>query len=292
MLQRSLRWSVRAQRRLVDQVCVVQVLRYHLQERLLPSGRCLQWYRHHLGLYVFLLLLVVSAELELTSALSFSLSQQLWRHRQGLLLHTLGCRRLVQEFGVHRHQLPLWLHHQLQHLRQVVVGFATRSRQEVQDYRPQVALPRPRDGLPHRWRRLLRHGRLAPLLGVRRPHHWHGRRWRIRVLGYHPGSRLVRRLRFDRRGTGLHQNPFVRLFLLATSPELWLTFSSPNSAVGVGCDSGACVVFSCQAGWRPNLAGTKCIRAHHQHDSSNSTRAHGSRRHLAARHGHHGHGHS
>ncbi|KAI5481557.1 tenascin XB [Pseudohyphozyma bogoriensis] len=60
-----------------------------------------------------------------------------------------------------------------------------------------------------------------------------------------------------------------------------------RGAVGVGCDSGACVVFSCLAGWKPNLAGTKCVRAHPEHGHANSTRS-AARRHLNARHSHHG----
>ncbi|KAK4058483.1 hypothetical protein OIO90_000645 [Microbotryomycetes sp. JL221] len=66
-----------------------------------------------------------------------------------------------------------------------------------------------------------------------------------------------------------------------------------RGAVGVGCDAGSCVVFSCQAGWRPNLSGTKCVRVRTHNDSSNHTeasRATGARRHThGARHGHHHH---
>ncbi|GAA5892852.1 hypothetical protein JCM5296_006023 [Sporobolomyces johnsonii] len=63
-----------------------------------------------------------------------------------------------------------------------------------------------------------------------------------------------------------------------------------RGAAGVGCAAGACVVFSCQAGWKPSLAGDKCVRTRSSQQSSNSTSSSssGARRHLAAgRHGHH-----
>ncbi|GAA5826224.1 hypothetical protein JCM3770_006112 [Rhodotorula araucariae] len=68
-----------------------------------------------------------------------------------------------------------------------------------------------------------------------------------------------------------------------------------RGSAGVGCEQGVCVVFSCQAGWRPALSGGKCIRARASQDpspsdSSNSTRAAtraGARRHIAGRHGRH-----
>ncbi|KAM0788480.1 hypothetical protein ACM66B_001613 [Microbotryomycetes sp. NB124-2] len=67
-----------------------------------------------------------------------------------------------------------------------------------------------------------------------------------------------------------------------------------RGAVGVGCDAGSCVVFSCQAGWRPNLSGTKCVRVRSHNDTTSegteASRATGARRHNhAARHGHHHH---
>lgn len=70
--------------------------------------------------------------------------------------------------------------------------------------------------------------------------------------------------------------------------------SKIRGAVGVGCDSGACVVFSCLAGWRPNLTGTRCVRAHV--DSTHAAARNGTRstsaprRHLHARHSSHHHG--
>ncbi|BGP29676.1 hypothetical protein JCM10296v2_001415 [Rhodotorula toruloides] len=66
-----------------------------------------------------------------------------------------------------------------------------------------------------------------------------------------------------------------------------------RGAAGVGCESGHCVVFSCQSGWRPSLSGTKCVRAADL--SRNSTRTAskaGAKRHLKAKHArHHGHAH-
>lgn len=65
--------------------------------------------------------------------------------------------------------------------------------------------------------------------------------------------------------------------------------SKIRGAVGYACEASECRVFSCQAGWRPNLTGTKCVRTHvdHSHsEGSNGSRTH--RRHLASRHGHHG----
>ncbi|GAA6003392.1 hypothetical protein JCM10207_000311 [Rhodosporidiobolus poonsookiae] len=34
-----------------------------------------------------------------------------------------------------------------------------------------------------------------------------------------------------------------------------------HAAKGVGCEQGRCVVFSCQAGYRPAITGDKCVRA-------------------------------
>ncbi|GAA6038883.1 hypothetical protein JCM8097_000551 [Rhodosporidiobolus ruineniae] len=57
-----------------------------------------------------------------------------------------------------------------------------------------------------------------------------------------------------------------------------------RGAMGVGCDAGSCVVFSCQSGWKVSLDGTRCVRARdHGHSSSNHT-THGAKRHLHARH--------
>ncbi|GAA6002236.1 hypothetical protein JCM10207_003140 [Rhodosporidiobolus poonsookiae] len=55
---------------------------------------------------------------------------------------------------------------------------------------------------------------------------------------------------------------------------------------GVGCEQGECVVFSCQAGWRPSLSGDRCVRAREHHGSSSSSNhtTHGAKRHLHARH--------
>ncbi|KDE03139.1 hypothetical protein MVLG_06336 [Microbotryum lychnidis-dioicae p1A1 Lamole] len=71
-----------------------------------------------------------------------------------------------------------------------------------------------------------------------------------------------------------------------------------RGAVGVGCDAGACVVFSCQSGWKPNLAASKCVRSHsHGHNSSSEDASHSddeesssaaARRHIHAQ-AHHGH---
>ncbi|BGP14589.1 hypothetical protein JCM10213_001937 [Rhodosporidiobolus nylandii] len=68
-----------------------------------------------------------------------------------------------------------------------------------------------------------------------------------------------------------------------------------RGAQGVGCEVGECVVFSCQAGWRPSLDGKKCVRTRESHASSgNSTSHHAARRHRHARslHGSHGSFHS
>ncbi|KDE03141.1 hypothetical protein MVLG_06337 [Microbotryum lychnidis-dioicae p1A1 Lamole] len=48
-----------------------------------------------------------------------------------------------------------------------------------------------------------------------------------------------------------------------------------RGAVGVGCDAGTCVVFSCQSGWKPNSTGSKCIRSQpiHRHVNSNGPTA-------------------
>ncbi|GAA5917459.1 hypothetical protein JCM8208_003974 [Rhodotorula glutinis] len=71
-----------------------------------------------------------------------------------------------------------------------------------------------------------------------------------------------------------------------------------RGAAGVGCEQGACVVFSCAAGWRPALSGNKCVRAHGaSHDRSAVAAAAASngtqqvarvRRHLSGRHARHG----
>ncbi|GAA5821272.1 hypothetical protein JCM11251_004545 [Rhodosporidiobolus azoricus] len=61
--------------------------------------------------------------------------------------------------------------------------------------------------------------------------------------------------------------------------------TSIRGVKGVGCEAGSCIVFSCQAGWKPSLDGTKCVRAREHHVSSNHTAHHGgAKRHLHARH--------
>ncbi|TNY17155.1 protein priA [Rhodotorula diobovata] len=72
-----------------------------------------------------------------------------------------------------------------------------------------------------------------------------------------------------------------------------------RGAAGVGCEQGACIVFSCQAGWRPALSGNKCVRARASHNSSAAAAAAASassngtqtvtraRRHLNGRHARH-----
>lgn len=49
----------------------------------------------------------------------------------------------------------------------------------------------------------------------------------------------------------------------------------PNAA-GVGCEAGSCVVFSCEAGFRPSLDGTTCIRvgAHRNSTAKQSIKRH------------------
>ncbi|GAA6003389.1 hypothetical protein JCM10207_000310 [Rhodosporidiobolus poonsookiae] len=56
----------------------------------------------------------------------------------------------------------------------------------------------------------------------------------------------------------------------------------------VGCEAGQCVVFSCQQGWKPSLAGDKCIRVKASSHGRNSTSSSSAKRHLAGRHHHHG----
>ncbi|GAA5976144.1 hypothetical protein JCM10908_005397 [Rhodotorula pacifica] len=65
---------------------------------------------------------------------------------------------------------------------------------------------------------------------------------------------------------------------------------------GVGCEVGKCVIFSCSEGYKPSLAGDKCIRVrartHASHRNGTSSAA---ARHLAQRAhhpAHHAHGHS
>ncbi|BGP18846.1 hypothetical protein JCM10213_003501 [Rhodosporidiobolus nylandii] len=59
--------------------------------------------------------------------------------------------------------------------------------------------------------------------------------------------------------------------------------SSIRGAAGVGCYAGECVVFSCQAGWRPSLDGTKCVRA----AAAKSGAKNGARRHREGKTGGH-----
>lgn len=57
-----------------------------------------------------------------------------------------------------------------------------------------------------------------------------------------------------------------------------------RGAAGVGCSAGQCVVFSCQAGYKPSLAGDRCVRTRSSHHgASNHTTGHSAKRHLAAR---------
>lgn len=56
-----------------------------------------------------------------------------------------------------------------------------------------------------------------------------------------------------------------------------------RGAVGVGCEVGKCVVFSCKAGWRPALSGDKCVRAASYEGGRNATKAAGARRHMHRR---------
>ncbi|GAA5879869.1 hypothetical protein JCM8547_006221 [Rhodosporidiobolus lusitaniae] len=60
-----------------------------------------------------------------------------------------------------------------------------------------------------------------------------------------------------------------------------------------GCEDSQCRVFSCVAGWKPSLDGTKCVRVkagshgHSRNSSSSSSSSHThSKKHLAARHHH------
>ncbi|GAA5836418.1 hypothetical protein JCM11251_007075 [Rhodosporidiobolus azoricus] len=62
-----------------------------------------------------------------------------------------------------------------------------------------------------------------------------------------------------------------------------------RGAAGVGCDAGICVVFSCEAGWKPSLKGDKCVRVKGNKLHGNSTSStSNARRHLAGRHQAHG----
>ena len=54
-----------------------------------------------------------------------------------------------------------------------------------------------------------------------------------------------------------------------------------RGSVGVGCEAGKCVVFSCKSGWRPALSGDKCVRAASV-EGKNAARA-GAKRHISAR---------
>ncbi|BGP46724.1 hypothetical protein JCM10450v2_002572 [Rhodotorula kratochvilovae] len=57
-----------------------------------------------------------------------------------------------------------------------------------------------------------------------------------------------------------------------------------RGAAGVGCSAGTCVVFSCQAGYKPSLSGDRCVRTRSSHHgASNHTSTGGAKRHLAAR---------
>ncbi|GJN88221.1 hypothetical protein Rhopal_001186-T1 [Rhodotorula paludigena] len=58
-----------------------------------------------------------------------------------------------------------------------------------------------------------------------------------------------------------------------------------RGAAGVGCEAGKCVVFSCEQGWKPALAGDHCVRIRGAHGHRNST-ATSAKRHLASRHQH------
>ncbi|GAA5853434.1 hypothetical protein JCM5353_006967 [Sporobolomyces roseus] len=53
-----------------------------------------------------------------------------------------------------------------------------------------------------------------------------------------------------------------------------------RGAMSMGCESSKCVVYSCEAGWKPSLAGDKCVRVRSHSSSHNST----AKRHIAARH--------
>lgn len=46
------------------------------------------------------------------------------------------------------------------------------------------------------------------------------------------------------------------------------------SAVGVGCDAGVCVVFSCKAGSKPNLLGNGCVKSTSSHHSNSTAKRH------------------
>ncbi|GAA5901628.1 uncharacterized protein JCM6883_000344 [Sporobolomyces salmoneus] len=57
-----------------------------------------------------------------------------------------------------------------------------------------------------------------------------------------------------------------------------------RGAVSMGCESSKCVVYSCEAGWKPALSGSKCVRVRSHSSAHNST----AKRHLSARnHAHH-----
>jgi len=53
-----------------------------------------------------------------------------------------------------------------------------------------------------------------------------------------------------------------------------------RGAMSMGCETSKCVVYSCEAGWKPSLAGDKCVRVRSHSSSHNST----AKRHIAARH--------
>lgn len=57
-----------------------------------------------------------------------------------------------------------------------------------------------------------------------------------------------------------------------------------RGAVSMGCESSKCVVYSCEAGWKPALSGDRCVRVRSHSSAHNST----AKRHLSARnHAHH-----
>ncbi|BGP52524.1 hypothetical protein JCM8202_000407 [Rhodotorula sphaerocarpa] len=60
-------------------------------------------------------------------------------------------------------------------------------------------------------------------------------------------------------------------------------------AAGVGCEASKCIIFSCDAGYKPNLNGDKCIRARGSTSGHRNSTASHAKRHLSARR-HYGHG--
>ncbi|SCZ98803.1 BZ3500_MvSof-1268-A1-R1_Chr3-1g05631 [Microbotryum saponariae] len=62
-----------------------------------------------------------------------------------------------------------------------------------------------------------------------------------------------------------------------------------KGGLGVGCDNGSCVVFSCKEGWKSNARGTKCIRAKNnaQPNATRNAAAAVRKREAAAAHPHH-----